>query len=103
MGLSKNTMARYLVTWNAVNSRIPNDRDARIKRSIGFIQIIQEALKSGPIMAYGTRPDNVAGYAIFEGSETDMARMGTMFVPDFEFEVYPVLTADEMMEVLKSA
>jgi hypothetical protein len=96
-------MTKYFVYWKAVNSRIPEDREAKIKRSIGFLQIIQEALKSGPIKAYGTRPDNVEGYVIFEGSETDMARMATMFVPDFEFEVYPILTADEMMEVLKSA
>ena len=96
-------MTRYLVTWKAVNSRILEDREARIKASIGFIQIIQEALKSGPIKEYGTRPDNVMGYAIFEGNEADMARMATMFVPHFEFEVHPIMTADEMMEVLKSA
>jgi len=96
-------MTRYFVYWKSVNSRIPEDRDAKIKQSIGFLQIIKEALKSGPIKEFGVRPDDVEGYAIFEGSEIDMARMATMFVPNFEYEVYPILSADEMMEVLKSA
>jgi hypothetical protein len=96
-------MTRYFVYWKAVNSRIPEDREAKIKQAIGFLQVVQEALKSGPIKAFGARPDDVEGYAIFEGSETDMARMATMFVPYYEYEVYPILTADEMMEVLKSA
>ena len=96
-------MTRYLVTWKAVNSRILEDREARIKASIGFVQLVAEAMKSGPIKAYGVRPDNAVGYAIFEGSEADMARMAMMFVPYFEFETYPILTADEMLEALKSA
>ena len=96
-------MTRYFVYWKAVNSRIPENTEAKIKQSIGFYQITQEALKSGPIKAFGARPDSAVGYAIFEGSEADMARMATMFVPYFEYEVYPIMTADEMMEVLKSA
>lgn len=96
-------MTRYLINWKAVNSRIQENREARIKQDIAFTQMVQEALKSGPLKEWATNTDGTKGYATFEGSETDMALMSTMYVPFFEFEVYPILTADEWMGVLKTA
>jgi hypothetical protein len=96
-------MTRYLVIWKAVNSRFPEEREARVKQQIGFTQIVQEALKSSPLKEWGTIPDGTMGYAIFDGSETDMAVMATLYVPHFEFEVHPILTAEEFLGALKTA
>lgn len=95
-------MTRYLVIWKAVNSRFPENREARLKLQMGFTQLVQEALKSGgPLKEWGSIPDGTMGYAIFDGSETDMAAMATLYVPTFEFETHPILTADEFLGVLK--
>lgn len=96
-------MTRYLVTWKAVNAREPENLEARVKQRMSFVQLVQDALKSGALKDWGTTPDGMKGYAIFEGTETAGALMALMYVPFFEFEETPILNADEWMEVLKSA
>jgi len=97
-------MTRYLVIWKAVNSRFPENREAKIKQQIGFTQLVQEALKSGgPLKEWATIPDGTMGYAIFDGSEIDMGVMATFYTPYFEFEVHPIMTADQFMGILKTA
>jgi len=97
-------MTRYLVLWKAVNSRFPENREAKIKQQIGFTQLVQEALKSGgPLKEWATIPDGTMGYAIFDGNETDMGVMATFYMPYFEFEVHPIMSADQFMGVLKTA
>ena len=100
---AKNTMPKYLVTWKAVNTRVPENREARIKQQIAHTELVHESLKSHALKEWGTSPDGQKGYAIFEGTEDDMARMGTMFVPFYEFDICPILTAEQWLGVLKSA
>jgi hypothetical protein len=96
-------MTRYLVIWKAVNARFPENTEDRVKQQIGFTQLVQEAVKSGgPLKEWATIPDGTMGYAIFDGSETDMAVMATLYVPHFEFETYPILNAEEFLGALKS-
>jgi hypothetical protein len=96
-------MTKYLVTWKAVNARQPENTEARVKQSLKFMEMTQDALKSGALKDYGITPDGGRGYAVFEGTEAAGALMAQMFVPFFEFEETPVLTADQWVEVLKSA
>jgi len=95
-------MTRYLVTWKAVNARQPENVEARVKQDMKFMETIQDALKSGALKDYGIAPDGMKGYAIFEGTETAGALMAQMFVPFYEFDQTPMLTADQWVEVLKS-
>ena len=95
-------MARYLVTWKAVNARQPENMEARVKQNLRFMETIQDALKSGALKDYGIAGDGMKGYAIFEGTETVGAMMAQMYVPFYEFEYTSMLTADEWVEVLKS-
>jgi len=95
-------MTKYLVTWKAVNARQPENMEARVKQNLKFVEMVQEALKSGVIKDYGIAGDGMRGYAIFEGTETVGATMAQMYVPYYEFEYTSVLTADEWVEVLKN-
>jgi hypothetical protein len=96
-------MTRYLVTWKAVNSRVSDNRETRIKTQMAHTQLVQESLKSGALKEWGTEPDGQRGYAIFEGSEADMALLAAVFVPYYEFQVVPIMTADQWMGALKTA
>ena len=95
-------MTRYLVYWKAVNSRIPENVEAKVKQLKTFTQMAQEALKSGALKEWGTFGDGTEGYVVFEGSETDGALMSMMYTPFYELEVHPILTADQFMEVLNT-
>jgi len=94
-------MPRYLVTWKVVNSRVPEDAEARHKRDIAFTEMVQQALKEGALKDWGCAPDGQKGYAVFEGSQTDFALMGQLYLPYIEFQDQVVFTADEFLEVLK--
>jgi hypothetical protein len=97
-------MTRYLVIWKAVNSRFPEEREVRVKQQIGFTQLVLEAVKSGgPLKEWATIPDGTMGYAIFDGTEADMAIMATLYMPHFEFETYPIMNAEEFLAALKTA
>jgi len=94
-------MPKFLVTWKVVNSRLPEDAEARHKRDTAFTEMVQQALKAGALKDWGCAPDGQKGYAIFEGKENDMALMAQLYLPYFEFQDQMVLTADELLEVLK--
>jgi len=96
-------MAKFLVSWKALNSRTSENPEERHKQNIAFVELVQQALKAGALKDWGTAPDGMKGYAIFEGSEADMALMAQLYLPYFEFQDQIVLTADEFLEVLKRA
>ena len=95
-------MTKYLVIWKAVNSRIPENTEAKVKQLRAFTQMAQEALKSGGMKDWGTFGDGTEGYAVFEGSETDGALLATMYIPFYEFEIHSVLTVDQYLEALNT-
>ena len=96
-------MTRYLCIWKGVSSRFPDNRETAIKQAMTITQGGQEALKAGRLKDWGISPDGTKGYVVIEGSETDLARLAWMGTPMFEWEIYPALTADQWMGVLKSS
>jgi len=96
-------MTKYLIIWKVVNSRIPDDMETHLKRAIKLSQMVQESMKAGKTKEWGTRPDGTRGYSVFEGSETDLALEAAKYGPLFEYEVYPILTVDQWMGILKGA
>jgi len=60
--------------------RLPENREDRIKQQIAYAELVHEVLKSNAIRDRGISPDG-GGYAIFEGSEEDGARIATIYVP----------------------
>ncbi len=87
----------------ASSSRVPEDREAIVRRAITVTQGGQEALKAGRLKGWGISPDGRKGYVVFGGSETDLARIAFRGVPLFESEIYPIMTANQWMEALKSS
>lgn len=96
-------VTRYLITWKVVNARIPTDPQERIKRAMAFAQFIQENMKSGKLKDWGGTPDTAKGYGVYEGTEIDMAIDAARFGPDIEWEVTPILTLEQYLDLLKKA
>jgi hypothetical protein len=95
-------MTRYMCIWKAVSSGLPEDKEVLTKRAIEITQDGQEAMKTGRLKEWGISPDGRKGYVVLEGSETDLARLAWMGTPGFEWEIYPALTVDQWMGVLKT-
>ena len=96
-------MPSYLVTWKTVNSRIPVDRDAQLKQMTTQLQFVQQTLKQGKMKDWRTTPDGMKGIAIFEGNESDLALEAMKYSPYFDFEVTPILNAEQFAYILRTA
>jgi len=96
-------MTTYLVTWKTINARVPEDKEARFKRTTANLQLVQQSMKQGKLKDWRTVPDGTRGVAIFEGSEVELAYEAMKYSPYVEFEVAPVLTAEQFLYTLKTA
>lgn len=91
-------MTKYLILWNAVKAGVPEKTE---DRSTQLLRMVQEDLKAGKMKDWGIFAEGGAGYAIFEGSETDLALEAGKYRPNIEGGVHTVLTVDQQMEVLR--
>ena len=84
-----------------MNARVPEKPEDRLKQFTTLMQTVQEDLKAGRMKDWGIFAEGVAGYAIVEGSETDLAMQSAKYTPYVELEARMVLTADQQMELLR--
>ena len=95
-------MPTYLVNWKAVNARVPEENEARLKHVTTQLQLVQQSLKQGKLKEWRTTPDGTRGIAIFEGNESELALEAMKYGPYFEFEFTPIMTAEQFAFVLKT-
>ena len=95
-------MGRYLITWEVDMSRVPTDPKERAAMRTKLLEMTKQALQQGTISDWGTFPQGFKGYAIGQGSATDMAIGTAQFSPYVTFNVQEVMSVDEMLEAVKS-
>ena len=95
-------MSKFLYLWEMDNSKIstdPNERAALIGKQI---EMTKKSLGEGQITDWGLFAGGDAGYAIGEGTAMDSFKGTMQFTPYVKFQVHPVLSIDEVAEVMKS-
>ena len=95
-------MAKYLITWESDMSRVPTDPKERAAMRMKMLEMTKQNLKEGKISDWGIFLGGFRGYAIGQGSATDMAIGMTQYAPYVTFNVQEVLSVDEMLEAMKS-
>jgi len=95
-------MAKYLITWESDMSRVPADPKERAGMRMKMLEMTKQNLKEGKLTDWGIFLGGYKGYAIGQGSATDMAIGTAAFAPYVKFDVQEVLSVDEMLEAVKS-
>ena len=95
-------MPKFLNLWEVDNSKMPTDPNERASLIGKQIEMTKKMLDEGQISDWGIFAGGGAGYAIGEGTEADIFKRTMQFGPYIKFQVYPVLSIDEMSEVMKS-
>ena len=95
-------MAKYLNLWEIDNSRLPTDPKERATRQMQQLEAIKKMLAEGQILDWGLFAGGGAGYAISEGAESDMLRRTLPFGPSVKFHLHPILSVDQVIDVMKS-
>jgi hypothetical protein len=95
-------MGRYLVLWEADESKIPIAPD---ERKIGWqmaTEMVEQDIKDGLVKDYGVFIGQPNGFTIAEGTRDEIINMTIKFMPFFRFKVMPLASIDQVKEAIKT-
>jgi hypothetical protein len=94
-------MTKFCILWQKNLSLLPEDPVKLTQLYISQLEMVKAELKSGKITDWGQFCNGANGYAIAEGNEADIFPALMKWMPYIEFDVKPVLNADQTLEAIK--
>ena len=91
-----------LIIWESNDSLMPADQEERGKFIMSLLEGVKNDLASGGLKMWGISSGGGHGYSISELSEKEQFALMMKYTPYIKFEVNPMLSADEMIEVMQS-
>lgn len=95
-------MAKYLILWETEWSKWPTDPKEQAALMGKQMELTKQGLDEGRVTDWGIYAGAGAGYAITEGTAVDALRGATQYMPYVKFQVHPVLSINEVAELMKS-
>jgi len=95
-------MGRYIILWEADESKIPIDPE---ERKVGWqmaTEMVRQDIKDGLVKDYGAFIGQPNGFTIAEGTEEQILNMTVKFMPFFRFKVIPIASIEQVEEVVKT-
>jgi len=91
----------YLILSEMDYSALPTDPAERGKLMASFMEIVKKDLDSGALIMYGQSPGGYRGFVLSKQDPKEIYAKTSMFIPHVKFEVLPMLSIDETMDVMK--
>jgi len=95
-------MAKYLVLWEADNSRLPVDPKERATGWKALMDLVKKDIEDGVTKDWGLFVGENRGYAIFEGNEVEIGIRLQQYVPFIIFKGYAVAGVSKVDKVHKA-
>ncbi len=95
-------MARFHLSWEVVEERMPDDLKQIATAWNALIGLVKEDLESGLLKDWGAFPGDHNGYCVMEGSEMDILKLTIRYTPHVRFKVKPVASAGQLGEFLSA-
>ena len=95
-------MGRYLLLWEADETKIPLDPTVRRESWLAACEMVRQDFKNGLAKDWGVFVGQTKGFAIDEGTEEEVQKVVLKYIPYFRFQVIPILTLDQQVEAVKS-
>jgi hypothetical protein len=90
-----------LLLWETNDSLMPSDKEERGKLIMTMLEKVKKDLESGGIKSWGVSAGGGSGFSISEMDSKGVFERTTMYAPYVNFEVIPMLSVDEAIEVFK--
>jgi len=90
-----------LILWEANDSSMPIDREERRKLIMSMLESVKKSLDSGDTKMWGISAGGGNGYSITDRSAKEVFANTMKYAPYIKFQVKPMLSADEMIDVMK--
>lgn len=94
-------MTKFLILWKDDMDRIPEDTGEQLALYARLVDFVKEDFKSG-MLDWGEFVGGHAGYAIAEGTEQEIAMGLTKYMPYLKFKANPVISIEQVEEILKA-
>ncbi len=93
-------MTKFLVLWEYDRSKLPASRKDEHEMLNKSLNAVKERMKrtGGD---FGVFMGGLEGYTIGEGTEEEVASMMWQYGPILKYKIYPVLSVDQSIEVLR--
>ncbi|MBA7603054.1 hypothetical protein ES703_10156 [subsurface metagenome] len=94
-------MGKYLILWEADNTRMPVDpkeRDAVFKP---IMAMVKQDIQRGIVKDRGMFIGESNGYTVAEGTEEEIDNMTERWVPFFTSKVHAIASFSQVEEILK--
>lgn len=96
-------MAKYLVLWEVDVSKVPEDMKERAAAWSIMADMVRQDIAAGTTTDWGAFVGEMRGYSVGEGqSVVDLSKDLQRYVPWLNFTVYPIMSLDEVVEVVKA-
>ena len=95
-------MAKYLLLWEVDPTRTPEDPKERQQQWLAFQNTVVDQLKNAGLKDWGEYVGEINGYAIFEGTEVELAILTSLWVPFVKFKVRSVITIEQVIQATKA-
>jgi hypothetical protein len=91
----------YLILWEPNSAFIPADPQERMKFLMSFAEMTKKDLDSGDVKMWGVTPGGGQGFSIAEGDGKELMGGMMKYTPYYKFDVQPMLSLDEVIDVMK--
>ena len=95
-------MSKFLVLWESDSSKVPIDPKERAALLEKLTEMTKKMLHVGQISDWGMFAGGGVGYTVGEGTEADVYKLTMQFAPYIRFKVHPVLSINQVAQVMKS-
>ena len=95
-------MPKTINLWEVDSSRMSTDPKERVATMAKMLEMTKKMLDAGEITDWGIFAGGGGGYVIGERPAAEVLKSTLGFAPHIKSHVYPVLSIDEVAEVMKS-
>lgn len=94
-------MPRYLVNWELDPGKVPISPKERAAAWSPMLDMVENDMRRGVLKEWATCIGEEKGYGVAEGSELEIAGMCQQYVPYVRFTMHPLMSLDQMRELLQ--
>ena len=95
-------MAKYLVLWEADESKIPIDPEERKAGWLMAMEMTKQDISEGLTTDWGGFIGQTSGFTISEGTPESVMKTTLKYIPFFRFKVIPFESMDSVEAAIKA-
>ena len=95
-------MGKVLLLWEMDRTRVPVDPKERLTAWTMMVNMVKNDLRSGGLKEWGMFTGEMAGYAIREGTDEEIAVATGRYGPYVKFKAHSILSVSQTEEVIKA-